>query len=67
MAYWPGTNIRKSTNNDFNWWGMPCKLDWRTPQNQFTKNPSTAYVPLGTVISTNSPVPPEANLRRIKK
>lgn len=19
MKYWPGTNIRKSTNNDFNW------------------------------------------------
>lgn len=67
MTYWPGTNIRKSLNNDFAWWRERCRLDWRTPQNQHTKTPTLDYLPLGTVISLNTPVPPEANLRRVRK
>jgi hypothetical protein len=26
MNYWPGTNIRKSYNNDFNWRNRDAKL-----------------------------------------
>jgi hypothetical protein len=65
VKYWPGSGVRKSLDNDFAWWTIPCQIDWRTP-NQ-TQRATTDFIPFHGAIVATSPVAIEANLRRQKK